>query len=196
MSEYGLIRSRGFCAFFFLGMGMKPRLISLFLSRLCLADLAILQPSLIVFWKEPAPLAHSRGHGEYIDALAFYSLSNSLAAQGLRLPVHVRMSSFRCVFHSALSSSRPAGDTKVKGLTQEDPSGHPFFPGKQQSPVRSRCFSPSVRGVILPLVRLVRLLGMSSPSRRSARSVSERFKVKIQCLEPRQKCRPAVPLYG
>ena len=56
MSEYGLIRSRGFCAFFFLGMGMKPRLISLFLSRLCLADLAILQPSLIVFWKEPAPL--------------------------------------------------------------------------------------------------------------------------------------------
>ena len=56
MSEYGLFRSRGFCAFFFLGIGMKPRLISLFLSRLCLADLAILQPSLIVFWKEPAPL--------------------------------------------------------------------------------------------------------------------------------------------
>jgi len=56
MSEYGLFRSRGFCAFFFLGIGMKPRLISLFLSLLCLADLAILQPSLIVFWKEPAPL--------------------------------------------------------------------------------------------------------------------------------------------
>ena len=56
MSEYGLIRSRGFCAFFFIGMGMKPRLISRFRSLLCLADLAILQPSLIVFWKEPAPL--------------------------------------------------------------------------------------------------------------------------------------------
>ena len=41
MSEYGLFRSRGFCAFFFLGIGMKPRLISLFLSRLCRADLAI-----------------------------------------------------------------------------------------------------------------------------------------------------------
>jgi hypothetical protein len=56
MSEYGLFRSRGFCAFFFLGIGMKPRLISRFRSLLCLADLAILQPSLIVFWKEPAPL--------------------------------------------------------------------------------------------------------------------------------------------
>jgi len=57
MSEYGLIRSRGFCAFFFLGMGMNPRrLISRFKLRLCRADLAILQPSLIVFWKEPAPL--------------------------------------------------------------------------------------------------------------------------------------------
>ena len=81
MSEYGLIRSRGFCAFFFLGIGMKPRLISLFLSRLCLADLAILQPSLIVFWKEPAPLFAAMSS----DAPFGYSRPGGRGA-GSRLP--------------------------------------------------------------------------------------------------------------
>ena len=55
MSEYGLIRSRGFCAFFFLGMGMNPRLISRFKLRLCRADLAILQPSLSDILKRTGP---------------------------------------------------------------------------------------------------------------------------------------------
>jgi hypothetical protein len=55
MSEYGLFRSRGFCAFFFLGMGMNPRLISRFKLRLCRADLAILQPSLSDILKRTGP---------------------------------------------------------------------------------------------------------------------------------------------
>ena len=56
MSEYGLFRSRGFCANFFFSMGMKPsRLSDRFLSLLCRADRAILKPSLSDILKRTGP---------------------------------------------------------------------------------------------------------------------------------------------